>query len=93
MATRIIECSARTAGLPIYPPVLREQTAMTAGAVSAQSAAFGAGTEIVIVDTDEAIHVRVGNDPTAATTSMKISAVSRAEFDVREGEKVAIRTV
>ena len=93
MATRIIECSTRTGGLPIYPPVLREQTAMTATGTSAQSAAFGAGTSIVIIDTDEAIHVRIGNDPTAATTSMKLAAATRAEFDVREGEKVAIRTV
>lgn len=94
MATRIIECGAgaRGDGLPIVPPVLVEQSAMTATGTSAQSSAFGDGTSLVIVQSDEAIYVKVGNNPTATTNSYKLAAGAEQAFTAGAGQKVAIRT-
>ncbi len=96
MATRIIEYSTdgkfvRT----LYPaPALVEQTAITATATSAQSAAFNAATNVVCIDSDEKVHVKFGENPTATTTSLVVQAGTNKEFEIVRGAslKVAVRT-
>lgn len=96
MATRILECGgtivARTDGLPVYPQEWTAQAAMTATGTSAQSAAFASGTNLVVIDTDEQVYVKIGNNPTATTNDLRIPAGQRQEFTVTAGNKVAIRT-
>lgn len=94
MATRIHEGSTalNDGEIPIALHPMTSQAAITATASSQQSAAFASTTEIVIVDTDEAIHILVGKDPTATTANLKIAAGGRYEFGVPRGEgyKVAV---
>ncbi len=94
MATRIIEYGGkdRADSLPIVPPAIRSQTAMTATGASAQSAATGLDCDMVCVQSDEAIYVAVGANPTATANDYRIAAAGEQFFDIRPGDKVAIRT-
>jgi len=96
MATRIIEYggSDRIDRLPIVPETsqLTVQAALTATTTSAQSAAFANGTGTVCVQSDEAVYVAFGTDPTATTNDYRIPAGSEQFFTVKPGQKVAVRT-
>ena len=93
MATRIIEYGQLdTGGVPIYPPALRSQAAMTATGASAQSAATGANCYFVRIDSDEQIYVVIGTNPTATTNDVRIPAGGIYETQCGVGQKIAIRT-
>jgi hypothetical protein len=94
MATRIIEYdrSERMVDRTVVPQSDREQPAMTATGTSAQSAAFGAGTAMVCVQSDEAVYVKFGADPTATTNSYRLQAGAENFWVAQAGQKVAIRT-
>ena len=70
----------------------RTNQQVTAGGVSAQSAAFGDGTKFVRVHTDAAIRIEFGLNPTAAATSPRMAAGSTEFFGVRAGDKAAVIT-
>ncbi len=99
MATRIIEYGG--SGLlgeafPVVPACQRitSQTALTATGTSAQSAAVAAGTACVCVQSDEAIYVLLGTNPTATTNDYRLAAAGEQFFSVPPGLswKIAIRT-
>ena len=92
MATRIIEYGGaqRTDDLQVIPIQLGVQTPLTAGGTSQQSDAVAAGTNMICVDTDEAIHVAIGEDPTATTSHKKVGAGDYRFFQVMPGYKAAI---
>jgi hypothetical protein len=92
MATRIIEYAGkdRIDGLPVVPAALTVQTPITASGTSQQSAAFNVSTNMIAVQSDEAVHVARAANPTATTSNYKITAGSTQFFTVTPGEKVAI---
>jgi hypothetical protein len=94
MATRIIEYGGveRNDALPIVPMAIVSQTALTATGTSAQSAATSSGTDFVCVQSDEAVYVAVGSNPTATANDYRIPAGGEQFFEVRPTYKVAIRT-
>lgn len=94
MATRIIEHGGadRTDQLQVIPAAINTQAAATATAVSQQSAVFTAGTNMVCVDSDEAVHVAFGSNPTATTANFKVPANNPQFFTAKAGERVAFRT-
>jgi hypothetical protein len=99
MATRIIEYGGSSmlgAAYPVIPSdqFVTAQSAMTATGTSAQSAALNNATGLVLVQSDEQIYVKVGNNPTAATDHYRIAAGGEQFFAVQFGQgwKVAIRT-
>jgi len=96
MATRIIEYNGLPQAWPIVPAIARgtAQSALTATASSQQSAAFGDATEMVIVQSDEAIKVKFGTNPTATDNDYLIAAGQEQAFQIRAGAqwKVAIKT-
>lgn len=75
----------------LTPPVASQAFAITA--VSAQSAAFTALTQLVRVHTDVVACVEVGGtNPTATTSSARLAAGQTEYFVVKAGDKVAART-
>lgn len=95
MATRIIEYVGEWSGSgkpPCLPTVASVvQSPLTASGVSQQSSAFNAATQIVVIDTDQKIHVAFGANPTATTDYLAIPAGGVREFNVTApGQKVAI---
>lgn len=94
MATRIIEYGGadRTDRLNVIPRPNVTQAALTATAVSQQSAAFNAGTTLVCLDSDEKVHYLVGSNPTATVNDAAVAAGRKEFMTVLPGEKVAIRT-
>jgi uncharacterized protein YcgI (DUF1989 family) len=97
MATRIIEYGGLVANKPTVVPAERHiitQAAMTAGASPTSSSAFADETTLVLVQSDEAIYVRMGTAPTATTDNYRIPAAGEQFFSVPRGAawKVSIRT-
>lgn len=95
MATRIIEFSGDvdgTDGLPVYPGTGSPQAALTATGTSAQGAVFASGTSLVLVQSDEAVYVKIGINPTATTNDIRLPANGEKDFRVGPGERVAVRT-
>jgi len=95
MATRILEYSGSWSGdgyPPCFPSVVNVvQTPITASGTSQQSSAFTTGTTLVVVDSDEKVHVAFGASPTATTSYLAIPAGGRAEFNITApGQKVAV---
>jgi hypothetical protein len=73
------------------PPEASQAIAITA--VSAQSAAFSALTQLVRIHTDVVACVEVGGtNPTATTSSARMVAGQTEYFVVAAGQKVAART-
>lgn len=70
------------------PAIASQQVAI--GGVSAQSNAFNSATEFVRVHTDEPVRIAFGSNPTAASTSMRMSAGATEYFGVKAGHKVAV---
>jgi hypothetical protein len=96
MATRIIEYGdkRRTDNFPVVPTTTRvtAQTPIVATGTSAQSSAFNAATNTVLIQSDEAVYVAFGANPTATTSDYRIQAGGEQFFDVAAGQKVAVRT-
>lgn len=95
MATRIIEFSGSFSGggyAPCLPSVADVvQTAITASGTSQQSAAFATGSGIVVIDSDEKVHIAFGTNPTATTAYLSIAAGAQKEFNLTgAGQKVAV---
>lgn len=95
MATRIIEYAGYWASgdkppcLPSVHAVV--QTPITASGTSQQSSAFAAGSTLVVVDSDEKVHVAFGSNPTATTSYVAIPAGGVREFNLTgSGQKVAV---
>jgi len=95
MATRILEYTGSFSG-GNHPPCLPSvadvvQELLTASGTSQQSADFANSTTLVVVDTDEAIHVAFGSNPTATNKYIKIAAGACKEFNLTgRGQKAAI---
>lgn len=70
------------------PSITNQQVAIGGG--SAQSNAFSSATEFVRVHTDEPVRIAFGANPTAAATSMRMSAGATEYFGVKAGHKVAV---
>ena len=96
MATRIIEYGDKRRGdsFPVVPSTTKitAQTPLTATGTSAQSAAFNAATNMVCIQSDEAVYVNIGSNPTATTSDYRIQAGSEQWFDVAAGQVAAVRT-
>lgn len=94
MATRILEFGAAVGNddLPVIPQLITAQTALTASGSSAQSAAFAEGTVMICIDSDEAVYVAIGANPTATTNHYRVKAGTERFFLAQAGQKVAIRT-
>jgi hypothetical protein len=75
MATRIIEYNTHAHHIRtlIPAPATVEQTPITATTTSAQSSAFASSTNLVIIDSDEKVYVKFGENPTATTSSLSIA--------------------
>lgn len=96
MATRIIEYAGkrRTDAFPVVPSTAKvtAQTAITATGASAASGAFNAATNLVCIQSDEAVYVNIGAAPTATVNDYRIQAGGEQWFDVDAGQKAAVRT-
>jgi hypothetical protein len=96
MATRIIEYGSSASVLPLVPAVNKvvAQSALTATGTSQQSSAAQAGTAIVLVQSDEAVYVAFGTNPTATTNDYRLQAGGEQFFAVPPGQswKAAVRT-
>ena len=96
MATRIIEYGGvdRSDRLQVVPAAqhITSQTALTASGTSAQSATVNAATTVVCVQSDEAVYVATGSNPTATTNDYRIAAGGEQFFTVKASDKVAVRT-
>jgi hypothetical protein len=96
MATRIIEYGASASVLPLVPAVnkVTAQSALTATGTSQQSSAVQVGTAIVLVQSDEAVYVAFGTNPTATTNDYRLQAGTEQFFAVPPGQswKAAVRT-
>lgn len=64
--------------------------ALTPTSTSGQSAAFGASTRFVRLHADVAVHVKVGSDPTATTSDLRLAADATEYFGVTPGDKIAV---
>jgi hypothetical protein len=99
-ATRIIEYGFPTTkgGYPLLPAgqKITAQTPITATGTSAQSAAFNVATNMVCVQSDEAVYVAFGASPTATTSDYRLQAGQEQCWDLTPnggaGWKVAVRT-
>jgi hypothetical protein len=98
MATRIIEYAgdfpSHYSAIVPADQLVTEQSAITATGTSAQSTAVNADTTFVCVQSDEAVYVKLGSNPTATTNSYRLQAGTEQFFKVapRASWKVAVRT-
>ena len=98
MATRIIEYGGkdRADTFPVVPATqkITSQAALTATATSAQSVAVNASTSIVLVQSDEAVYVALGTNPTATTNDYRLQVGGEQYFSVPPNGawKIAVRT-
>lgn len=73
-------------------PALLDQTPVTVGGTSAQSAAFSANTKLVRIECDVVASMVFGANPAATTSSARISANLPEYFQVQAGHRVAFIT-
>lgn len=71
------------------PPIV-EQTPVVIGAGSLQSAAFDYATVVVRIHTDAICSIAFGTNPTATTSTQRMSADSTEYFSVKGGQKIAV---
>jgi hypothetical protein len=96
MATRILEYVANdpsSIGEPVVPLENVQQPALTTSTTPTNSAAFDARTNLICVQSDEAVYVKRGANPTATTDSYRIQAGQEQFFAVPVGQgwKVSVR--
>lgn len=70
------------------PWIAHQQVAI--GASSAQSQAFSDTTRFIRIHTDVTCRVAFGNNPTASSTSMRMTAGNTEYLGVTPGHKVAV---
>lgn len=70
---------------------LAEQTVAIGGA-SVQSSAFNAKTKMIRVHTDAICSIKIGANPTATATTMRMAAGQTEYFEVNPAYKIAIIT-
>lgn len=70
-------------------PPLAEQTLTNTGS-SAQSAAFNQATRIIRVHTDSICSIKVGPNPTATTSNIRLAVNQTEYFSVSPGDKLAV---
>ena len=75
---------------PRTPPLVEQTVAI--GGTSAQSAAFGAATQLVRVHTDAICSVAFGANPVATASTMRMAAGQTEYFAVNPGDKIAVIT-
>lgn len=76
----------------VNTPAVASQ-AITFTGTSTQSAAFNASTGIIRVHVDAIAQVEIGGtNPTAGTTSMRMTAGQTEYFVVKPGQKLAVKT-
>jgi hypothetical protein len=75
--------------MPMTPEVTTQSVTFT---TSTQSAAFSAATRFVRIVADANCHVAFGANPTASTSSMRLTADASEFFGVVPGQKVAAIT-
>jgi hypothetical protein len=73
-------------------PALVQQT-VAISASSAASAAFGAQTAMIRIESDTTCSVIVGTAPTATTTSMRVAADSPEYFAIPMGQSFKIAVI
>lgn len=73
-------------------PALVDQTPVSVGASSAQSAAFNANTKLIRIECDVVASMAFGPNPTATANNARISASLPEYFQVVAGQKVAFIT-
>lgn len=76
---------------PVGQEVSVDQTVAIGGA-SAQSAAFGEKTRLVLLSTDAICSVAFGTDPIATADHKRLPANFVGYFGVQPGDKVAVIT-
>ncbi len=81
--TNVLVPVPKTAGLT-------QQTPVTISGTSAQSAAFAAGTSLIRVHTDAICSIAFGDNPTATTNNLRMSADQTEYFAVVPGSKIAV---
>lgn len=69
-----------------------DQTPVTIGAGSLQSAAFGTSTIAIEIATDAICSIAYGTNPTASANTMRLAAGERRLYAVRPGNKIAVIT-
>ena len=57
---------------------------------SVQSAGFDSNTRFIRLHTDGVCHIVAGDNPTATTSNMRMSADQTEYFGVRPGQKLAV---
>lgn len=62
------------------------------GGTSAQSSAFGAGTNVIRVHTDAVCSISIGENPTATADTLRMSAGQTEYFGVTPAHKIAVIT-
>lgn len=72
------------------PPVATQNRSLTG--TSQQSSAFNTATKIVRLKSDVDCYVEFGTSPTAATTSLHLTAGAVEYFGVKPGDVLAART-
>ena len=97
-ATRIVEyvsSDPSSLAAPIVPAggLIAEQSALTTTTTPTNSATFNALTNLVCIQSDEAVYVKFGSNPTATTNSYRIQAGQEQFFLVPVGQswKVSVR--
>lgn len=78
----------------VSEPMNTDQTPVTIGATSTQSAAFGGNTTVVRLHTDAICSVAFGSNPTATASNKRLAANTTEYFAVPLGSglKVAVIT-
>jgi len=86
--TEYSEAAIMPGGVPVGAEPGTEQTPVTY-TTTTQSSAFGAKTKFVRIHTDSICSILFGADPTATTSSKRLSADQTEYFAVTPGHKVA----
>lgn len=74
-----------------FEPNTAEQT-ITSAATSSQTSAFDANTNWIRVHTDGIISIKIGTNPTATTSTLRMAANQTEYFCVVPGHKLAVIT-
>lgn len=98
MATRIIEYSGpvRMDGFNSVPAwsQVAKQSPITATTTPASSSAFAMHSNMVCINSDEAVYVAFGTSPTATISDFRVPVNGTQFFDIQPGAswKVSVRT-
>lgn len=85
--------SAMAAGAPVFPTKSREAETITSSASSQQTTATARSNEYIhVTASGGAVHVQIGSNPTAASTSdwLLTDGETRTFGAAKEGDKVAV---